>query len=46
VLEPDEIELLLKACHEYQAALPTYLQATKPEVDLLESIRRKLLGES
>ena len=41
-LTPDEIRLLLKACERRRAALPSYLQASQPEIRAIDALIRKL----
>jgi len=37
-----EVELLLKACAGYRAALPIYLQSSQEELSILDSLIHKL----
>ena len=37
-----EVELLLKACAEYRAGLPIYLQSSREELSILDSLIHKL----
>ena len=42
VLSDDELALVLAACQRYHRSLPVYLASSRAELELLETVMRKL----
>lgn len=45
-LNADEARILLLACQRYRATIPSYIQAKKDEVNIMDRIIQKLKSES